>query len=1156
MLLSSKKIPVISFTRRFVAIAMLSSFAYAADLPYVNWENHPIHALDLSPDRKTLAVAHTADQRVQLFDVSSGAAIPIGNVLVGIDPVSVRFRNNSELWAVNHISDSVSVIDLPSRQIRATLHTSDEPFDVVFAAGKAFVSCSQANEIAVFDLADLSQAPRNIAIQAQDPRALAVSPDGKTVYAAIFESGNATTALFGGFSRSDPRLPNVVNDVRGPYGGVNPPPNAGTIFNPLVNPVAVPPKVSLIVRRDANRRWMDDNQRDWTRFVSGDLAGASGRVRGWDVVDRDIAVIDTANLSVRYVTGLMNIGMALSVKPNDGELTLIGTDATNEIRYEPNLKARFVKVEMARVSAANALAGNSSGNTGGNSVVDLNPHLNYAVQTAPQSARDQSIGDPRAVVWRGDGQLAWIAGLGSNNVIAIDALGRRIGAPIRTGAGPVGLALDEAKARLFVWNHFDASLSVIDTAQLTEIARVPVFNPLPQVIRNGRAFLYDTQRTSGLGQASCASCHVDARMDQLGWDLGDPSLPPTAFDQNCATSLIAPCTSYHAMKGPMTTQTMQDIIGHEPLHWRGDKRGIEAFNPAFVDLLGDDAPLTAPDMAAFKAFLASIIFPPNPYRGIDNSLPEALALTGQRTSGRFSMVGLPLGVGNAKRGLQLYSNSFLDSQFQCASCHTLPTGMAVNGPIRSPILNFSVGMGSLPIGPMGENHLGVVSTDGFTNVSIKVPQTRNMHEKVGMEFTSTESLSGFGFAHDGAVDSLANFFSASLFSPRSDQDIADLVALNMAFSGSEFGDANPALSAPAPLSKDSHAAVGVQVTVSATSPPVQANQLLALARAQKIDLVAVQGRQSYAFNAASDKFMGDAGQTPLSSAQLLALATAQVPQTWTALPSGLAQRIGVDRDGDGVSNAVEIAQGSNPADATSKQIQPTQGMWFNPARSGHGFDVQFVDSTLFVTWFTYQDDGTPTWYVAVGAYARPWSAPMSRFVWDPAAQRAVESRIGQLSLNFTDAQNGQVDWQIGSRRGSEPLQPLLTAATPVLDRTGNWYDPTQPGWGLGIYTVGDLLFNVAYFYDSANQPRWVVGTSNNTDSAVVAMQSARGFCPDCAHQALVLSPGGEVRYQFNGTRMATARVDVFDAATPNAHWLRGPAPITPLSTPVLHPEQF
>src|SRR5687767_5405259 len=78
-------------------LALVSS-AGAADLPFVNWENHPAHALDLSPDGRLLAVAHTADQRVQFFDVASGEAVPAGHVVVGVDPVSVRFRNAGELW--------------------------------------------------------------------------------------------------------------------------------------------------------------------------------------------------------------------------------------------------------------------------------------------------------------------------------------------------------------------------------------------------------------------------------------------------------------------------------------------------------------------------------------------------------------------------------------------------------------------------------------------------------------------------------------------------------------------------------------------------------------------------------------------------------------------------------------------------------------------------------------------------------------------------------------------------------------------------------------------------------------------------------------------------------------------------------------------------
>ena len=69
----------------------------------------------------------------QLFDVSEGQPVFIGHVVVGVDPVSVRFRSESELWVVNHISDSISVVDLTSFRVVRTLATADEPSDVVFA---------------------------------------------------------------------------------------------------------------------------------------------------------------------------------------------------------------------------------------------------------------------------------------------------------------------------------------------------------------------------------------------------------------------------------------------------------------------------------------------------------------------------------------------------------------------------------------------------------------------------------------------------------------------------------------------------------------------------------------------------------------------------------------------------------------------------------------------------------------------------------------------------------------------------------------------------------------------------------------------------------------------------------------------------------------
>ena len=60
------------------------------------------------------------------------------------------------------------------------------------------MSCSQANSVLVFDLADLALAPERIEIDAEEPREMAVSPDGTRVYVAIFESGNHSSILGGG----------------------------------------------------------------------------------------------------------------------------------------------------------------------------------------------------------------------------------------------------------------------------------------------------------------------------------------------------------------------------------------------------------------------------------------------------------------------------------------------------------------------------------------------------------------------------------------------------------------------------------------------------------------------------------------------------------------------------------------------------------------------------------------------------------------------------------------------------------------------------------------------------------------------------------------------------------------------------------------------
>src|SRR6185436_9264468 len=179
-----------------IIIAGFNQGARGAADSFVNFETPPVHPIALSPDGGQLAVCNLADGRLELFDVSSGTAVSVGSVPVGLDPVSVRYRTTSEAWVVNHISDSISVVDISARQVVATIRTLDTPADVIFAGaeGRAFVSCATPNTVQVFD-AVTRQLVTNLVVAAERPKALAASPDGSKVYAAIFESGNGTTVL-------------------------------------------------------------------------------------------------------------------------------------------------------------------------------------------------------------------------------------------------------------------------------------------------------------------------------------------------------------------------------------------------------------------------------------------------------------------------------------------------------------------------------------------------------------------------------------------------------------------------------------------------------------------------------------------------------------------------------------------------------------------------------------------------------------------------------------------------------------------------------------------------------------------------------------------------------------------------------------------------
>src|SRR5262245_3848632 len=133
------------------ALLSLVLVARTAGAAFTTFETGQVRPLAMSPDGTRLFAANTPDNRIEIFSVDSGGLTHIGSVPVGLEPIAVAARSDSEVWLVNHLSDSVSIVDVASSppRVTRTLLVGDEPRDIVFGGpggARAFISTAHRGQ--------------------------------------------------------------------------------------------------------------------------------------------------------------------------------------------------------------------------------------------------------------------------------------------------------------------------------------------------------------------------------------------------------------------------------------------------------------------------------------------------------------------------------------------------------------------------------------------------------------------------------------------------------------------------------------------------------------------------------------------------------------------------------------------------------------------------------------------------------------------------------------------------------------------------------------------------------------------------------------------------------------------------------------------------
>ena len=935
----------------FAALGLLASLAIglfnrksvsasSAGPSFVEFESGPVRPVAISPDGNTLFSVNIPNGTLEIYSLASGMPVFAYRVPVGLKPVAVAARTNTEVWVTNQLSDSVSVVSLTGTpHVVRTLLVGDEPRDIVFAGNpvRAFITTAHRGQqrtdpsianvpgagdpqmttpgipradVWVFDPANLGTTmggtPLTIMSFFTDtPRALAVSPDKNTVYVAGFKTGNQTTTILQqrvctGFQ---PYRPCTLPDGTVSPGG-NPGPPTDSIGEPA-------PEVGLIVKyNNGDGHWEDELQRVWDNSVRFSLP------------DTDVFAVDANALT--QTAKFAHVGTTLfnmATNPVTGTLYVSNTDATNNVRFEgPGTYAGHTVQGHLAEARITVISGSTVAPR------HLNKHIDYTKLAGSAgfdpAAKDHSLSMPLDIAVTADGKTLYVAAFGSGKVGVFNtsSIENDTFNPVTasanyipvSGGGVSGLVLDEVRGLLYAMTRFDNSVKVINLKTSGEVAGFPMPNPEPDSVIEGRPMLYDATRFSGNGEASCASCHIFGDMDDLAWDLGNPDNPvtkspiPINFGNIVqpliaigVTNLTTPLNGsgnpadFHPMKGPFTTQTLRGLANSGAMHWRGDRStgffGTDPFDSslsfnnfivAFQSLVGSVYQPSQGQMQNFTAFQLQVVPPPNPVRNLDNSL------TASQQNGQAFHSGTRPSDGIVSAALD---QAFGQSSFTCAGCH---------------VLNPASGQ------------FGTGGNQSFEDIpqTLKIPHLRNLYAKIGKFgdpavplFTEPDSgfmgdqIRGFGFRGDGATDTLFRFFTASVFNPTSnsgfpqtnpDATRRDVEQYMLAFDS----DLAPIVGQQVTLTNANAASAGprIDLLIQRASAPFVSKALNG--SVMECDLVAqvvLNGRiMGFLYDPAASNFIPDDNSPRVSDSALRSLAATPGQEvTYTAATPGSGSRV-------------------------------------------------------------------------------------------------------------------------------------------------------------------------------------------------------------------------------------------------------------------------
>jgi len=227
--------------------------------------------------------------------------------------------------------------------------------------------------------------------------------------------------------------------------------------------------------------------------------------------------------------------------------------------------------------------------------------IGFGKAGSPQVTAQIAQHQPRALVWDGQRDALYVAGLGSDTVLQLKSastIGLAEGATARLGGrercGPDGLAI-AANGDLLVWCSFTRSVSRVSVpADAKEPPVAPKVVPGPSLIASrmtaaqheGLVLFHAADATvASRGAMACATCHPDGRADGLSWRI-----------------------EKHELQTPLLAGR---IVGTHPYKWDGADKDLTTSLTMTMQRLGGSGldPVKTASLAAYVSMLPTVRAP-------------------------------------------------------------------------------------------------------------------------------------------------------------------------------------------------------------------------------------------------------------------------------------------------------------------------------------------------------------------------------------------------------------------------------------------------------------------------------------------------------------------------------------------------------------------